>query len=89
MSLRHTKPHKLADKPAEVFAYRCVDPQTFSVGGTADTLDDLVAQDAGCSAVAFPTPAGMHLMSNHMDVESYIRKRYIAWPSNRVSPSLG
>ncbi|HCM5829500.1 hypothetical protein [Klebsiella pneumoniae] len=43
-----------------------------------------IAQDAGCVAVAFPSPTGMHLMSNRKDIEDDIKARYIG-RSHRLS----
>ncbi|MBQ4762020.1 hypothetical protein F9U43_04665 [Pectobacterium versatile] len=37
-----------------------------------------IAQDAGCVAVAFPSPTSMHLMSNRKDIEDDIKVRYIS-----------
>lgn len=36
-----------------------------------------IARDNGLAAVAFPSPHGMHLMSNHKDIEDDIAKRFI------------
>jgi len=37
-----------------------------------------IARDSGCAAVAIPTDAGMHLLSNQPEVERDLHKRYIA-----------
>lgn len=36
-----------------------------------------IARANGFAAVAFPDPAGMHLMSNHKDIEDDIKERFI------------
>ncbi|WDE12037.1 hypothetical protein [Thalassomonas haliotis] len=36
-----------------------------------------IAQDNNMAAVAFPRPNGMHLMSNHDDLERYIKQTYV------------
>jgi hypothetical protein len=36
-----------------------------------------IARDNSLAAVALPTHAGMHLLSNHTDIEADIRKRFI------------
>lgn len=36
-----------------------------------------IARDNGLAAVAFPSPMGMHLMSNHQTVENDIRDRFM------------
>jgi len=36
-----------------------------------------IAQDTGCVAVAFPAPSGQGFMSNHKDIEDYIKENYI------------
>ncbi|MGK8436738.1 hypothetical protein ACRS3X_05175 [Ectopseudomonas hydrolytica] len=36
-----------------------------------------IARDNGLAAVAFPSPHGMHLMSNHKDIEDDIGERFI------------
>lgn len=36
-----------------------------------------IAHDNGLACVAFPSPTGMHLMSNHRPIEAHLEKRYI------------
>lgn len=36
-----------------------------------------IAQENDLAAVAFPSPLGMHLMSNHQDIEDEIDMRFI------------
>lgn len=79
------------DKAGFTLVIRAINPigdvfAAYSVSSIVDGYFDAairIAQDSGCVAVAFPSPTGMHLMSNRKDIEDDIKARYIGC-SHRV-----
>nr|WED69761.1 hypothetical protein PJ912_09405 [Pectobacterium colocasium] len=73
------------DKAGFTLVIRAINPigdvfAAHSVSSIVDGYFDAairIAQDAGCVMVAFPSPTGMHLMSNRKDIEDDIKTRYI------------
>jgi len=48
-----------------------------------------IAQDNGLACVAFPSPSGMHLMSNREAIEDILKNRYIKRSAHHVAWSGG
>ncbi|WP_146044020.1 hypothetical protein [Pectobacterium odoriferum] len=73
------------DKAGFTLVIRAINPigdvfAAHSVSSIVDGYFDAairIAQDARCVMVAFPSPTGMHLMSNRKDIEDDIKTRYI------------
>lgn len=69
---------------------------SYGVSSIVDSYFDVaiqIARNNGLAAVAFPSPMGMHLMSNHQTVENDIRDRFMkraqsffAWNVEKPSP---
>lgn len=73
------------DADRDTLIIRAINPvrtflATHTVSSIVDAYFDVairIAQANDLAAVAFPTPLGMHLMSNHQDIEGEIDKRFI------------
>ncbi|WOA51045.1 hypothetical protein [Dickeya solani] len=86
MALLYFERIESLDKTGNTLVIRAINPMgdvliAHSVSSIVDSYFDAavrIAQDAGCIAVAFPSPGGMHLMSNHQDIEDDIKVRYIS-----------
>lgn len=89
------------DASRDTLVIRAINPMadalaSHGVSSIVDSYFDVaiqIARDNGLAAVAFPSPMGMHLMSNHQTVESDIRDRFMkraqsffAWDVEKPSP---
>jgi len=89
------------DANRDTLVIRAINPMadalaSYGVSSIVDSYFDVaiqIARNNGLAAVAFPSPMGMHLMSNHQTVENDIRDRFIkraqsffAWNVEKPSP---
>lgn len=89
------------DATRDTLVIRAINPMTdalasYGVASIVDSYFDVAIQiaiDNGLAAVAFPSPMGMHLMSNHQTLENDIRDRFmkraqsfLAWSIEKPSP---
>ncbi|MBA1201058.1 hypothetical protein G7009_04575 [Pseudomonas capeferrum] len=73
------------DVDRDTLVIRAINPvggflASHAVSSIVDAYFDVpigIARDNGLAAVAFPCPHGMHLMSNHKDIEDDIGERFI------------
>ncbi len=81
------------DKNTDVLVIRAINPMadalaSYGVTSIVDSYFNVamqIARDNGLAAVAFPSPDGMHLMSNHQIVESDIRDRFMKRAQSFIS----
>jgi hypothetical protein len=89
------------DANRDTLVIRAINPMadalaSYGVSSIVDSYFDVaiqIARNNGLAAVAFPSPMGMHLMSNHQTVENDIRDRFMkraqsffAWNVEKPSP---
>ncbi|WP_043798313.1 hypothetical protein [Azospira oryzae] len=89
------------DANRDTLIIRAINPMadalaSYGVASIVDSYFDVairIALDNGLAAVAFPSPMGMHLMSNHQTLENDIRERFMkhaqslsAWSIEKQSP---
>lgn len=89
------------DANRDTLVIRAINPMadalaSYGVASIVDSYFDVaiqIALDNGLAAVAFPSPIGMHLMSNHQTLENDIRDRFMkraqsffAWSIEKSSP---
>lgn len=89
------------DANRDTLVIRAINPMvdaiaSYGVTSIVDSYFDVaiqIARNNGLAAVAFPSPMGMHLMSNHQTVENDIRARFMkraqsffAWNAEKPSP---
>jgi hypothetical protein len=85
MALLNFERITVLDANTDVLVIRAINPMadtlaSYGMNSIVDSYFNVaiqIARDNGLAAVAFPSPNGMHLMSNHQIVESDIRDRFM------------
>ena len=85
MALLYFERFPTLDANRDTLVIRAINPMadalgSYGVPSIVDSYFDVaiqIARSNGLAAVAFPSPMGMHLMSNHQTVENDIRDRFM------------